>query len=186
MQGIVERKNSIPILSNVLAEARGSELRIAATDLDVSLRCGCAAEVVEEGAITVAAKKLFEIMRALPESDVHLKVLADSWTSIECERVSFKVAGLPREDFPALPEPKGGRGLEIAAVCVGMAGAERETDHQAVRTILGRVGEFGRTLVVNDAFVALSAGVKEGPGIVLVAGTAWLLWRIASRRPPEV
>jgi DNA polymerase-3 subunit beta len=113
VQGIVERKNSIPILSNVLAEARGSELRIAATDLDVSLRCGCAAEVVAEGAITVAAKKLFEIMRALPESDVHLKVLADSWTSIECERVSFKVAGLPREDFPALPEPKGGRGLEI-------------------------------------------------------------------------
>lgn len=113
VQGIVERKNSIPILSNVLAEARGTELRIAATDLDVSLRCGCAAEVVEEGAITVAAKKLFEIMRALPESDVHLKVLADSWTAIECERVSFKVAGLPREDFPALPEPKGGRGLEI-------------------------------------------------------------------------
>ena len=113
MQGIVERKNSIPILSNVLAEARGGELRIAATDLDVSLRCGCAAQVVAEGAITLGAKKLYEIARSLPESDVRLKVLPDSWASIECERVSFKMAGLPREDFPALPEGKAARGIEI-------------------------------------------------------------------------
>jgi DNA polymerase-3 subunit beta len=64
VQGIVERKNSIPILSNVLAEARSGELRIAATDLDVSLRCGCAAQVVAEGAITLGAKKLCEIARS--------------------------------------------------------------------------------------------------------------------------
>ena len=70
VQGIVERKNSIPILSNVLAEAQGGELRISATDLDVSLRCGCAAQVVKEGAITLGAKKLYEIARSLPESDV--------------------------------------------------------------------------------------------------------------------
>jgi N-acetylglucosamine kinase-like BadF-type ATPase len=75
----------------------------------------------------------------------------------------------------------GGRSLEIAAVCVGMAGAERETDHQAVRTILGRIGRFGRTLVVNDAFVALSAGVKEGPGIVLVAGTGSIVYGRSAR-----
>ena len=54
VQGIVERKNSIPILSNVLAEARGGEVRISATDLDVSLRCGCAAEVKAEGGVMAA------------------------------------------------------------------------------------------------------------------------------------
>ena len=113
VQGIVERKNSIPILSNVLAEAKGGELRISATDLDVSLRCGCAAQVVTEGAITLGAKKLYEIARSLPESEVRLKVLPDSWASIECERVSFKMAGLPREDFPALPESKASKGVEI-------------------------------------------------------------------------
>ena len=91
VQGIVERKNSIPILSNVLAEAKGGEVRISATDLDVSLRCGCAAEVKTEGSITLAAKKLYEIVRSLPESDVRIKVLPDSWATIECERVSFKV-----------------------------------------------------------------------------------------------
>jgi DNA polymerase-3 subunit beta len=115
VQGIVERKNSIPVLSNVLAEARGGELRLAATDLDVSLRCGCTVQVVKEGSITLGARKLYEIARSLPDSDVHLKTLPDSWATLECERSSFKVAGLPREDFPALPEAKGGKGVEIPA-----------------------------------------------------------------------
>jgi len=118
VQGIVERKNSIPILSNVLAEASGEEVKISATDLDVSLRCGCAAQVVKEGAITLGAKKLYEIARSLPESDVHIKVLPDSWAQVECERVMFKVAGLPREDFPSLPEGKAGRGVTIEAAVV--------------------------------------------------------------------
>lgn len=113
VQGIVERKNSIPILSNVLAEARGSEVRISATDLEVSLRCGCPAEVVTEGAITLQAKKLYEITRSLPESEVRLRVLPDSWAAIDCEKVSFKMAGLPKEDFPALPEGKPRGGVEI-------------------------------------------------------------------------
>lgn len=115
VQGIVERKNSIPILSNVLLEARGQEVRIAATDLDVSLRCGCAAEARAEGAITLSAKKLYEIVRSLPEGEVRIKILPDAWAAIECERVHFKMAGLPREDFPALPEAKGGRGVELPA-----------------------------------------------------------------------
>ena len=110
VQGIVERKNSIPILSNVLCEARGSELRISATDLDVSLRCGCAAQVVKEGKITLAAKKLHEIARSLPESDVQIRVLPEAWAEIECERSRFKMAGLPAEDFPTLPEAQARQG----------------------------------------------------------------------------
>src|SRR3990172_1232785 len=115
VQGIVERKSSIPILSNVLCEARAGEIRIAATDLDVSLRCGCAAEVVEEGSVTLAAKKLYEIVRSLPENDVRLTLESDAWARIRCERVEFRMAGLPREDFPSLPEGKGGRGIELPA-----------------------------------------------------------------------
>ena len=55
---------------------------------------------MKEGAITLGAKKLYEIARSLPESDMHLTVLPDAWATIECERVVFKMAGLPREDFP--------------------------------------------------------------------------------------
>ena len=115
VQGIVERKTSIPVLSNVLVEAKGAELKLSATDLDVSLRCGCAAEVKKEGAVTLGAKKLYEIARMLPDSDVHVRQLPDAWVAIECERSSFKMAGLPREDYPALPEPKGKKGVEIPA-----------------------------------------------------------------------
>jgi DNA polymerase-3 subunit beta len=113
VQGIVERKNSIPILSNVLAEARSGELRISATDLDVSLRCGCAAQVVEEGAVTLGAKKLYEIVRSLPDSDVSVKVEGDAWARIKCERVEFKMAGLPREDFPSIPEARAGKAVDL-------------------------------------------------------------------------
>jgi len=115
VQGIVERKNSIPILSNVLAEARSGELRISATDLDVSLRCGCAAQVATEGAVTLGAKKLYEIVRSLPESDVRIQVQKDAWATIECERIVFRMAGLPREDFPSLPEGKPAKAVEIPA-----------------------------------------------------------------------
>jgi DNA polymerase-3 subunit beta len=113
VQGIVERKNSIPILQNVLAEARSGELRISATDLDVSLRCGCAAQVVAEGSVTLGAKKLYEVARSLPESDVSVKVESDAWARIRCERVEIKMAGLPGEDFPALPEARGSRAIEV-------------------------------------------------------------------------
>jgi DNA polymerase-3 subunit beta len=108
VQGIVERKNSIPILSNVLLDAEGAELRISATDLDVSLRAGCGATVKKAGAVTLGAKKLHEIVRALPEGDIHLKLLADAHTQIVSSSASFKVAGLPKEDFPTLPEAKAG------------------------------------------------------------------------------
>ena len=113
VQGIVERKNSIPILSNVLAEARSGELRISATDLDVSLVCGCPAEVKTEGGVTLSAKKLYEIVRSLPEADVRLTLEKDAWTRIRCERSEFRVAGLPREDFPTLPEARSARAVEI-------------------------------------------------------------------------
>jgi len=115
VQGIVERKNSIPILSNVLAEARAGELRISATDLDVSLLCGCPAQVVSEGGVTLSAKKLYEIVRALPDSEVSLTLEKDAWTRIKCERTEFRIAGLPREDFPSLPESRSGRAIEIPA-----------------------------------------------------------------------
>lgn len=118
VQGIVERKTSIPVLSNVLAEAADGELRLSATDLDVSLRGGLPARVAKPGAITLAAKKLYEIARSLPEADIHIKTEEDSWVSIECERARFRMAGLPREDFPALPEPGPGGGTELPAAAL--------------------------------------------------------------------
>jgi len=154
VQGIVERKNSIPILSNVLAEARGSELRIAATDLDVSLRCGCPAEVVSEGAITLAAKKLYEIVRSLPDSEVRVKVQPDAWATIECEQVNFRMAGLPREDFPALPEARSTQGVEIPA--------------EVLRDLISRTA-FAITVEDARYYLAGALLVLDGEGAAMVA-----------------
>jgi DNA polymerase-3 subunit beta len=67
------------------------------------------------GAITLGAKKLYEIARSLPEGDIHIKVLPDSWATIDSGRTSFKMAGLPREDFPTLPELSGKGGVDVPA-----------------------------------------------------------------------
>ena len=72
-QQIVERKNTIPILANVLLESNGNELTLLATDLEVALRSRCEAAVDKAGAVTLPAKKLYEVVRALPEADVQAR-----------------------------------------------------------------------------------------------------------------
>src|SRR4026209_278841 len=71
-QGIVERKNTIPILANVLIEAKGNEVRMLATDLEVALRSKCAASVAKGGSLTLPAKKLYEFVKAFAETDVRI------------------------------------------------------------------------------------------------------------------
>jgi len=154
VQGIVERKNSIPILSNVLVEADGERLRISATDLDVSLRCGCSAQVVRAGAVTLGAKKLYEIARSLPESDVRIDVQADAWATIECERVHFKIAGLPREDFPSLPDARPGKAIDIPA---GVLAALIQRTAFAITAEDARYYLAGALLILEDGQAAMVA-----------------------------
>jgi DNA polymerase-3 subunit beta len=105
-QGIVERKNTIPILANVLMDATGNEVRLSATDLEVGLRSRCEATVARSGALTLPAKKLYEIVKALPETDVRIE--ADKGgVKVAAERFDSRMATLPREDFPSLPESSG-------------------------------------------------------------------------------
>ncbi len=108
IQSIVERRATIPILSTILLETRGNSLAITATDLDVTLECICSAAVKVSGARTVSARKLFQIVRFLPESEVHFKVSpAENWIYIVCERARFKIASLSKEDFPDVPAIEG-------------------------------------------------------------------------------
>jgi len=108
-QGIVERKNTIPILANILIEAEegAGEIRLVATDLEVGLRSKCAAEVSKGGALTLPAKKLYEIIRALPETEVSITQSAAGAVNVAADRFSSRMQTLPREDFPALPEATG-------------------------------------------------------------------------------
>ena len=105
-QGIVERKNTIPILANVLIEANGDEVRMLATDLEVALRSRCQASVAKSGALTLPAKKLYEIVRALPETDVRIEEDKNG-VKVAADRFDSRMQTLPREDFPTLPEFSG-------------------------------------------------------------------------------
>ncbi len=102
-QGVVERKTTIPILSNYLFEAGGDKLSLTATDLDLSLRTSCNAKVKKEGACTVPARKLYDYVKLLPDADISIKLLENHWVSIRCGRSNTKMVGMARANFPSLP-----------------------------------------------------------------------------------
>src|SRR6266702_593566 len=106
IQGVVERKTTIPILANVLVRAEGGELGIAATDLEIGLKSMCVSKTTVPGAITLPAKRLYEIVRALPDKEIKFKRGEANWVTITCGTSRFRLAGLPQNDFPTLPEPK--------------------------------------------------------------------------------
>src|SRR6516165_6003801 len=103
-QGVVEKKTTIPILSNVLLEAVGERVHLTATDLELGIRCSCPARIKKEGAGTVPARKLLDYVRLLPEGDVNMKFLENHWASITSGRSRTRIAGRSRESFPELPE----------------------------------------------------------------------------------
>jgi DNA polymerase-3 subunit beta len=102
-QGVVERKTTIPILSNYLFEASGDKLSLTATDLDLSLRTSCVAKVKKDGACTIPARKLHDYVKLLPDADITIKLLENHWVSIRCGRSNTKMVGMARSNFPSLP-----------------------------------------------------------------------------------
>jgi len=102
-QGVVERKTTIPILSNYLFEASADKLSLTATDLDLSLRTSCSAKVKKEGSCTIPARKLHDYVKLLPDADITIKLLENHWVSIRCGRSNTKMVGMARSNFPTLP-----------------------------------------------------------------------------------
>lgn len=104
IQGVVERKSTIPVLSNILVESLGeNEIRILGTDLDVTIRCDAEAEIKQPGSMCIQARKLFDIVRTLDGGDVHFKKLENEWVQMKAGRASFRLAGVSREQYPELP-----------------------------------------------------------------------------------
>jgi DNA polymerase III subunit beta len=103
-QGVVEKKTTIPILSNVLVEADGDRIVLTATDLELGIRCSCPAKVSKAGAGTIPARRLLDYVRLLPDADVNVKLAENQWASLLCGRSRTRIAGMSRESFPELPE----------------------------------------------------------------------------------
>jgi DNA polymerase-3 subunit beta len=147
-QGIVERKNTIPILANVLLDAKGSEVRLAATDLEVGLKSRCAAKIEKAGSLTLPAKKLFEIVKALPDTDVTIQEDKNG-VKVAAERFESRLQTMSRDDFPAMPD-----GADSGA---GGVTLPRETTRQMVaKTQFAITGEDTRYFL-NGALLVLKA-----------------------------
>jgi DNA polymerase-3 subunit beta len=104
IQGVVERKSTIPVLSNILIESLGEgSIRIVGTDLDVTIRCDAEADIKTPGAMCIQARKLFDIVRTLEGGDVHFKKEENEWVKMKAGRANFRLAGVNREQYPEIP-----------------------------------------------------------------------------------
>jgi len=149
LQGIAEKKKTIPILSNILLRAEEGFLILAATDLEVSLTGGCESEVEEQGGITVSAKKLFEVVKALPPEDLSVELAEGNWLEIRCGNAFFRLVGLPVDDFPEVPEHDFGGALTL--------------DHDTFRELIGRtifaVTQEDARYALNGALLEMEEGL---------------------------
>ncbi len=157
IQGVVEKKNTMPILSNMLLTAEGSSIEIIATDLEIGLRGRYAAEVEKPGSVTVSAKKMYEIVRELPADEVQISVEDANWVRIVSGQSQFKLVGLPKDEYPALPD--------VAEE--GMIVIDGNTLRDMIKKTLYSVGENDARYVLNGLFIHMTQ-TKDGLNIRMV------------------
>ena len=196
-QGIVERKNTIPILANVLFEAKGDQLRMLATDLEVALRSHCSAVVTKGGSLTLPAKKLYEIIKALPETDVRIEEDKNG-VKVAADRFDSRMQTLPREDFPTLPESSGKPQVTLPrdAVREMVAKTQFAITGEDTRYFLNGakfvIKPDSLTLVATDGHrlalveVKQAVGVTEESGVILPKKTLFELGRLLAESEGDI
>jgi DNA polymerase-3 subunit beta len=172
-QGVVEKKTTIPILSNVLVEAMGDRILLTATDLELGIRCACPAKVQKAGAGTIPARRLLDYVRLLPDADVNVKLAENQWASLLCGRSRTRIAGMSRESFPELPEmperladiPVGALASMIAKTVFAISNEESRFTLNGALLILK---SSGLTMVATDghrlSMVDYAISFPEVPG----------------------
>ncbi|MEW6777060.1 MAG: DNA polymerase III subunit beta [Bdellovibrionota bacterium] len=112
-QGIVEKRNTMPILSNVLLDAEEEGFTLIATDLEIGVKIRVKAKVKGKGKITIPARKLFDLVRELPDQDVKLKTSENNRVEISVGKFRSQIAGLAADEFPNLPAYEEGKFLTV-------------------------------------------------------------------------
>jgi len=146
-QSVVERKTTIPILSNFLFEASDDKLTITATDLDQSLNTSCAAKVKKPGACTIPARKLYDYIKLLPEGDISIKLMDNHWVQIRAGRSNTKMVGMARANFPQVPQFPATGGYRINAA----------TLHSMIAKVIFAISNEESRYTLNGALLVLKA-----------------------------
>jgi len=114
VQSVITAKSVLPILSNILLETQGGSLRLTATDLDIGISCLIPVNILEQGMVTVPAKRFGDIIKELPSDDVLVNIKKNNQVTIDTGSCQFKILGLPADEFPKLPEFKDKEVIKIS------------------------------------------------------------------------
>ena len=171
VQGVVEKRNTMHILSNILLEVKHDGAEIVATDLEIGMRGLYKATVLEAGGVTISARKLYEIIKELPSGEIELTSGDNNWTTIQSGKSQFKVVGLPSGDYPALPS------IEREGL-TPLAGAGLL---ELIRKTLFAAGDNDARYILNGLLVSLTTTEKKTTLLRLV-GTDGHRLAVAERR----
>jgi DNA polymerase-3 subunit beta len=154
-QGVVEKKATIPILSNILVEASEDRLTLTATDLELGIRSATAAKVKTAGVGTIPAKRLLDYVRLLPDSEIQIKFSDTHWASLTCGRSRSRIAGMSRESYPELPEmPEAATQISLPALTSliqkTIFSISNEDSRFTLNGALLQVQDGGMTMVATD------------------------------------
>ena len=151
VQGVVEKRNTMPALSNILLETKQDGVELVATDLEIGIRGHYKAEVLEPGSVSVSARKLFEILRQMPDSEITVTTQENNWVQIQAGKIQFKIVGLPGTDFPALPTVE--REGRVSISGSGFASLIRKT--------MFAVGDNDARYILNGLLITLISNDKK-------------------------
>lgn len=151
VQGVVEKRNTMPILSNILLEAKSDGVDILATDLEIGMRGLYKATVEEPGSVTVSARKVYEILKELRDGEIELTVTENKWTTLRAGKSQFKIVGLPSSEYPQMPAIEREGLTPLAGVGL--------TD--LIRKTLFAVGDNDARYILNGLLIMLMTSEKK-------------------------
>src|SRR6266481_53358 len=183
-QGVVEKRNTLPILANVLIESTGSEIVLTATDLEVGIRRTCKGKIARPGTVTLNARKLYEIVRELPSDDLMLRSGEGGWVEVTGGKSRYRMVSMDPKEFPSIPAstPVAKKGGVVLLLAAGVLAEMIEKTLFAVSTDETRLslgGVFIESVEKNQVRMVATdghrlalvereiAGVDLRPGVIL-------------------
>ncbi len=151
VQGIVEKRNTMPVLSNILLETKQDGVGLVATDLEIGIRGHYKAEVLQAGSVTLSARKLYEILKEVADGEVTFTTQENNWVQIQAGRSQFKIVGMAASEFPALPTIE--REGRVAIPGSGLSSLLRKT--------LFAVGDNDARYILNGLLITLHSSEKK-------------------------
>lgn len=181
-QNIVEKRNTMPVLMNVLLEADQNELRVFATDLEVSLTDSVKAKISQPGKVAVSAKSLFEIAKELSEGFIQLHRKDNNWLEIKQGKYLSKIVGISADEYPVFPSYSGNNFLKIDSdVLTDMIDktiysvSNDETRYHLNGVYFEQKGDAGYTMVATDGHrlclvnrnIPAAREIVQGQGVII-------------------